>query len=69
MQGQDTGLQLRGTEGLVSPVDVRTGDARYNLGGSPLIHANVVISGMADENDWIGVETVSIDSAMGMNSR
>ncbi len=58
--GQD-GLQFRGTEALVSPVDVWTGDGWYSIGQSPLMHAKVLIFGMAYESDWIGTETVNID--------
>lgn len=63
--GQDTGLQFRGSEAVVSPVDVWTGDGWFNIGQSPLMHAKLryfdSVYEKSDGDAWIGTESGTVD--------
>ncbi len=64
-RAEEAALRFRGSEAVVSPVDVWTGDGWYSIGESPLIHAKVqffdVTFDKSDGDTWIGSESGVFD--------
>ncbi len=64
-RAEEAALRFRGSEAVVSPVDVWTGDGWYSIGESPLIHAKVqffdVTFDKSDWDTWIGSESGVFD--------
>jgi hypothetical protein len=65
VQAEDAALRFRGSEAVVSPVDVWTGDGWYSFGESSLLHAKLqffdVTFEKSDGDTWIGSESGVFD--------